>query len=76
MKLERSDVFDYVWAEAPAPGQVGKPEIAALSMSGSSVIVALNAIALRCLHRRDRQHLPPVGGLLTADAQTFPGMAP
>jgi hypothetical protein len=76
MKLERSDLFDYVWAEAPAPGQVGKPEIAALSMSGSSVIVALNAIALRRLNLRDRQHLPPVGGLLTADAQTFPGMAP
>jgi Cu2+-exporting ATPase len=52
------------------------PEIAALSMSGSSVIVALNAIALRRLNLRDRQHLPPVGGLLTADAQTFPGMAP
>jgi hypothetical protein len=33
-------------------------------------------IALRRLNLRDRQHLPPVGGLLTADAQTFPGMAP
>ncbi|WP_284577012.1 heavy metal translocating P-type ATPase [Streptomyces sp. 2P-4] len=34
----------------PATGLVLRPEIAALSMSGSSVIVALNALALKRLH--------------------------
>jgi P-type Cu2+ transporter len=36
------------------------PEIAAISMSGSSVIVALNAIALRRLRLPDEPHEPPV----------------
>jgi Cu2+-exporting ATPase len=35
---------------APAFGLVLRPEIAALSMSGSSVIVAVNALALKRLH--------------------------
>jgi Cu2+-exporting ATPase len=35
------------------------PEIAALSMSGSSIIVALNAISLRRLHLPEQSHQPP-----------------
>ena len=35
------------------------PEIAALSMSGSSIIVALNAVALRRLHLPGQPHQPP-----------------
>jgi Cu2+-exporting ATPase len=35
------------------------PEIAALSMSGSSVIVAVNAISLRHLHLPEQSHEPP-----------------
>jgi P-type Cu2+ transporter len=35
------------------------PEIAALSMSGSSIIVALNAISLRRLHLPDQPQQPP-----------------
>jgi Cu2+-exporting ATPase len=35
------------------------PEIAALSMSGSSIIVALNAVSLRRLHLPGQPHQPP-----------------
>jgi Cu2+-exporting ATPase len=50
----------------PAVGLVLRPEVAALSLSASSLIVALNALALRRLalrdgapvltRRRDRHH--------------------
>jgi hypothetical protein len=44
------------------------PEIAALSMSGSSVIVALNAISLRRLHLPDEPDQPPATRNLKAAA--------
>ncbi len=45
----------------PAFGLVLRPEIAALSMSGSSFIVAVNAVMLK------RLHLPPRSPLSEAD---------
>jgi Cu2+-exporting ATPase len=55
---------------APAFGLVLRPEIAALSMSGSSLIVALNALMLR------RLRLPRPPAVTTADASTpSPGTA-
>ncbi|MGV9778108.1 HAD-IC family P-type ATPase, partial [Streptosporangium sp. NPDC003464] len=43
----------------PAFGLVLRPEIAALSMSGSSVIVAVNALALKGLHLPAPAESPP-----------------
>ncbi|WP_314172140.1 heavy metal translocating P-type ATPase [Streptomyces winkii] len=61
----------------PAFGLVLRPEIAALSMSGSSVIVALNAVALKRLRLRDGQPSPqqPPGplGVRAATANTGSG---
>jgi len=47
----------------PAFGLVLRPEIAALSMSGSSLIVAVNALTLRRLRlpRAQEQQEPPSG---------------
>jgi Cu2+-exporting ATPase len=45
----------------PAFGLVLRPEIAALSMSGSSLIVAVNALALKGLHLPADEPAPPVG---------------
>ncbi|MFG1957371.1 heavy metal translocating P-type ATPase [Nonomuraea sp. NPDC049028] len=50
----------------PAFGLVLRPEIAALSMSGSSVIVAVNALALK------RLRLPVPGKVEAADAEPLP----
>ncbi|WP_406737277.1 heavy metal translocating P-type ATPase [Streptomyces sp. NBC_00853] len=46
----------------PATGLILRPEIAALSMSGSSIIVAVNALALKRLHLPRPQRTDPVGG--------------
>jgi len=35
------------------------PQVAALSMSGSSIIVAVNALSLRRLRLADQPHQPP-----------------
>jgi Cu2+-exporting ATPase len=48
------------------------PEIAAISMSGSSVIVAVNAIALRRLGLPDGPHEPPVTRSPLRKAQAAP----
>jgi Cu2+-exporting ATPase len=48
------------------------PEIAAISMSGSSVIVAVNAIALRRLGLPDEPHEPPVTRSPLRKAQAAP----
>lgn len=46
----------------PTTGLVLRPEIAALTMSGSSIIVALNALALKRLRLpREASSRPPVG---------------
>ena len=45
----------------PALGLVLRPEIAALSMSGSSIIVAVNAIALKRLHLPQAASSPAAG---------------
>jgi P-type Cu2+ transporter len=47
----------------PGLGLVLRPEIAALSMSGSSLIVAVNALALRRLRLPDRAARPSTGSL-------------
>ncbi|WP_405922134.1 heavy metal translocating P-type ATPase [Streptomyces sp. NBC_00122] len=46
----------------PATGLILRPEIAALSMSGSSIIVAVNALALKRLHLPRREQSDPAGG--------------
>lgn len=46
----------------PATGLILRPEIAALSMSGSSIIVAVNALALKRLHLPRPQRTDPAGG--------------
>ncbi|MEY2225587.1 MULTISPECIES: heavy metal translocating P-type ATPase [Streptomyces] len=47
----------------PATGLILRPEIAALSMSGSSIIVAVNALALKRLHLLPRpRRTDPAGG--------------
>ncbi|MGW7029905.1 heavy metal translocating P-type ATPase [Streptomyces xanthophaeus] len=46
----------------PATGLILRPEIAALSMSGSSIIVAVNALALKRLHLPRPQRTHPAGG--------------
>ncbi|WP_328690319.1 heavy metal translocating P-type ATPase [Streptomyces phaeochromogenes] len=54
----------------PALGLVLRPEIAALSMSGSSIIVAVNALALK------RLHLPTAPPPPAAPVRTGPEPAP
>ncbi|WP_079403961.1 heavy metal translocating P-type ATPase [Streptomyces sp. 3211] len=46
----------------PSTGLILRPEIAALSMSGSSIIVAVNALALKRLHLPRPQRTDPAGG--------------
>ncbi len=46
----------------PSTGLVLRPEIAALAMSGSSIIVAVNALALKRLHLPRPQQTDPAGG--------------
>uniref|UniRef100_A0AAU2K1J5 Heavy metal translocating P-type ATPase n=1 Tax=Streptomyces sp. NBC_00049 TaxID=2903617 RepID=A0AAU2K1J5_9ACTN len=46
----------------PATGLILRPEIAALSMSGSSIIVAVNALALKRLHLPRPQRTDPADG--------------
>ncbi|MFI8388487.1 heavy metal translocating P-type ATPase [Streptomyces sp. NPDC085540] len=46
----------------PATGLILRPEIAALSMSGSSIIVAVNALALKRLHLPRPQRTDPASG--------------
>src|SRR5262249_61823122 len=54
----------------PAFGLVLRPEIAAISMSGSSLIVAVNALMLR------RLRLPSSGSPTTSSAATVPEPTP
>ncbi|MEU7726305.1 heavy metal translocating P-type ATPase [Streptomyces sp. NPDC040724] len=46
----------------PSTGLILRPEIAALAMSGSSIIVAVNALALKRLHLPRPQQTDPAGG--------------
>ncbi|MFD6912249.1 heavy metal translocating P-type ATPase [Streptomyces virginiae] len=46
----------------PSTGLILRPEIAALSMSGSSIIVAVNALALKRLRLPRPQRTDPAGG--------------
>lgn len=62
----------------PVTGLVLRPEIAALTMSGSSIIVAANALALKRLHLPTTEHAgpepaPPTPARLAADGQAEPG---
>ena len=59
----------------PAFGLVLRPEIAALSMSGSSIIVAVNAVMLKRIKlpaapSTTRSHVPPVPALATAPSSS------
>ena len=57
------------WVFYPAYGIMLSPEIAAISMSGSSVIVAVNALLLKRLRLPE----PPES---TSSARVQPGLAP
>ena len=56
-------------------GIVLRPEVAAISMAGSSIIVALNAVALKRLHLPDQpggHAAPPAPGTPSEHGQPMP----
>ena len=62
------------WVFEPAFGLVLRPEIAALTMSGSSIIVAANAVMLKRLRlpHADAAALPAAAGTWTKPAEGAP----